>query len=377
MQTERPGTPLPGPMTTNPLPIACLVPDLPGADAILPYLRRIDAARWYTNFGPLSGEFEAQAADIAGGGMAAQCVAVASGTQALECALGALDLPSGSRVLIPAFTFPATALAVLHAGHVPVLADVAADRWTLTPEAAAPLAVQAQCRAVIPVAALGCPVDAAGFDRLADTTGIAVLIDGAGALGAQPLGQAPIAFSLHATKPLGIGEGGLVATRDGALAKRVRQRANFGFVHHQVTLRGGNAKLSEYAAAVGLAQLARGNEVLARRDAVWARYRARLAVLDGVVLQAGFASRAPAMLAVRVAAGGEACAAALAAGGIESRRWYCPPLHRHPALADLPTCGTLTVTETLDAELLGLPFHAFLTDADLDRIVGALRAILR
>lgn len=361
-------------MTLTPPPIACLVPDLPGADAILPYLRRIDAARWYTNFGPLSRAFEVQAAGIAGGGTPAQCVAVASGTQALECALGALELPTGTRVLVPAFTFPATVLAVLRSGHVPVLADVAPDSWTLTPEAAAPLAAQARCRVIIPVAALGCPVDAAGFDRLADATGIAVLIDGAGALGAQPLGRAPIAFSLHATKPLGIGEGGLVATRDQALAERVRQHANFGFAGYRVTLRGGNAKLSEYAAAVGLAQLARAGEVLGRRNAVWARYRARLVARDGVVLQAGFTSRAPAMLAVRVAAGGEACAAALCAEGIESRRWYCPPLHRHPALADLPTCGTLAITETLDAELLGLPFHAFLTDADLDRIVGALRA---
>ena len=356
--------------------VRCLVPDLPSADAILPYLRRIDAARWYTNFGPLAAEFEQHAASIAGGDAPAHCVALSSGTTALACALGALGLPAGSRVLVPAFTFPATALAVLHAGHVPVLGDVSSDHWTLTPDTAAPMVAKARCRAVLPVAALGRPIDVEGFDRLADATGIAVLIDGAGALGVQPLGRAPVAFSLHATKPLGIGEGGLLATRDAALAERVRRLANFGFTGNVITQRGGNAKLSEFAAAVGLAQLARAPHVLGRRDALWTRYRSRLATVDGVVMQSGFASRAPAMLAVRVARGGAACAAALAAQGIESRRWYCPPLHRQPALADLPVAGELLVTDTLDAEVVGLPFHAFLIDADLDRVAVALRTAI-
>ena len=183
------------------------MPDLPGAEAILPFLREIDAARWYTNFGPLAARFERQAALLAGGDQPLHCVAAASGTLALECALRALELPTRSRVLVPAFTFPATALAVLNAGHVPVLADVDRESWTLTPALAETQLVQAKCVAVVPLAALGCPVDVAGFDLLAAARGIAVVVDGAGAFGLQSVGAAPVAFSLHATKPLGIGEG--------------------------------------------------------------------------------------------------------------------------------------------------------------------------
>ena len=140
--------------------IACLVPDLPAAEAILPYLREIDAARWYTNFGPLATRFEARAAALVGADPPPHCVATASGTLALECALRALDLPAASRVLVPAFTFPATALAVLSAGHVPVLADVDPGSWTLTTALVEAQLDRVACRAVWRAAAQ-CLVSAA------------------------------------------------------------------------------------------------------------------------------------------------------------------------------------------------------------------------
>jgi dTDP-4-amino-4,6-dideoxygalactose transaminase len=279
-------------------------------------------------------------------------------------------------VLVPAFTFPATALAVLNAGYVPVLADVDRESWTLTPALAHAQLAHAYCRAVVPVAALGCPVDVAGFDQLAMARGVAVVVDGAGAFGLQDVGTAPVAFSLHATKPLGIGEGGLVVTRDAAFAQRVRQQSNFGFQQHALAVAGTNAKLSEYAAAVGLAQLSRAAEVFARRRVGWERLRTALQGVEGVTLQRGMAAAGPAVLAVRIPGDGSAGRDALAAQGIESRRWYCPPLHRHPALAALPRAGALDVAEDLDAHLVGVPFHAFLTAADCDRIAGALRGAL-
>ncbi len=366
-----------------PHPLSCLVPDLPAADELLPYLRRIDQGRRYTNFGPLVDEFERRLASFLGRpGSEPHCVTVASGTAALELALAALGLPPGSRVLVPAFTFPATASAVLRAGLEPRVADVDPASWALAPEAAAPLIERHRCRAVIPVAVFGCAIDVAGWDAYAAATGIPVLVDAAAGLGVHEVGRhVHTAFSLHATKPMGIGEGGVVVTADGELAERVRRMSNFGFAAGRAMMVGTNAKLSEYAAAVGLAQLERWPRLRALRGALWDRYWPLLRAIDGVVLQRGFAAAPPAVLALATPMDGAACVAALAAEGIEARRWYCPPLHRHPAFAHLEHAGAgdapgLPVAEALGAHVVGPPFHNFLSPDDLERIAETLRRVL-
>jgi len=111
--------------------IRCLVPDLPSAAELLPWLQRIDANRWYTNGGPLVREFEQRLGEFMGGG--ASCVTLSSGMSALELGLLALGIGAGKRVLLPALTFPATALAVSRCGAEPVLCDVAAGTWSMTP----------------------------------------------------------------------------------------------------------------------------------------------------------------------------------------------------------------------------------------------------
>jgi dTDP-4-amino-4,6-dideoxygalactose transaminase len=318
-------------------------------------------------------------ADVVGG----DCVTLSSGTAALELGISALGLPQGSRVLLPAFTFPATLLAVRRCGLDAILCDVCSETWTLTPDIARQCLRYRDCRLVLPVAAFGCvlPVDA--WDSFAAETGVPVLIDAAAALGAQRVGRSTnAAFSLHATKPLGIGEGGLFATSNAELAERVRRMSNFGFEHGLVTYAGGtNAKLSEYAAAVGLAQLDRWPELLRRRTAQWLKFHSALTAISGVQVQAGFGRYPPAAVSARLPADAPGVADSLAAAGIETRRWYFPPLHRHPLWASSDRVGprggiTLPVTEALAARNLGLPFHTALTDDDLGSIVNALRSAL-
>ncbi len=358
--------------------VKLLVPDLPRAEALLPYLRRIDEAAWYTNRGPLVQEYERACERLIGSnGRDVRCVTASSGTAALELALRATPLPPGSRVLVPAFTFPATVIAIMRAGHQPILCDVDAERWVLTPAIAAASARAHACRAVVPVAAFGVPLDLDGWDALAASDGLTVVIDGGGALGAMPAARrVTLVYSLHATKPLGVGEGGLIATPDATLAERAQRLANYGFAAHHIDEAGTNAKLSEYAAAVGLAQIDRVQELLTRRGAVWAQWREALDQLPQLMTQHGVGTAAPANLVVRLPGDAEHIRSVLARDGIETRRWYCPPVHEHRAFADLPRCGPLVEADRLGRQALGLPFHTRLTAADIVRIVKALRIAL-
>jgi dTDP-4-amino-4,6-dideoxygalactose transaminase len=180
---------------------------------------------------------------------------------------------------------------------------------------------------------------------------------------------------------MGIGEGGLFVSADRALAESVRRLANFGFVAYVVnSVQGANAKLSEYAAAVGLAQLERWPRLLERRLAVFAQYRQALAQLPQVRMQAQ-TQWPPATLSVQLPQQAPAVASALAEAGIETRRWYLPPLYRHPAFGHLRRIGPaggerLPVTESLDETLLGLPFHTRLSSDDVAAVVRVLAARL-
>ena len=368
-----------GPSNSSRYAIRCLVPNLPPASELLPYLERIEQNRWYSNFGPLLLEYENRLAQMIGG----RCVTLSSGTAALELGITALALPAGSHVILPAFAFPAPLLAVLRCGLQPVFCDVCPDTWTLTPEIALEALARSDCKLVLPVSTFGHPLPTEAWDRFAQTTGVAVLMDAAPALGLQRVGKlAHAAFSLHATKPLGIGEGGVFATSDADLAERVRRITNYGLAHGLVSHPGGtNAKLSEYAAAVGLVQLERWPELLNRRLSIWRQYSAALSELPGIRIQAGWTELPPTLLSVHLPVNASRVAIAMTAAGIETRRWYLPPLHHHPLFAGMDRLGphgetTLPVTENIALHHLGLPFHTYLSEGDISSISQAVGACL-
>jgi dTDP-4-amino-4,6-dideoxygalactose transaminase len=165
---------------------------------------------------------------------------------ALELGLQALGVGRGMRVLLPALTFPATALAVMRCGAVPVFGDVCPRRWTLTPAIAVAALERELFDLVMPVATFGQSLPHGDWDQFVASTKVPVLADAAAALGVQAIGRlVHWTFSLHATKPMGIGEGGLFVSADAAVTERVRRLANFGFDAGIVRLEGGtNAKLS-------------------------------------------------------------------------------------------------------------------------------------
>ncbi|HEY0649373.1 DegT/DnrJ/EryC1/StrS family aminotransferase [Phenylobacterium sp.] len=346
--------------------IRLYIPDLPDADELVPFWRRIDAARWYTNFGPLEQAFAMAAATLLDAERPPGVATASSGTAALALALQALELPAGSRVLAPALTFPATAAAILAAGLEPLLADVDPNTWTLTPDIARRWT--ASVSAVVPVATFGVALPATAWDSFAEETGLPVVLDAAGALGRQKAPRRCVAvFSLHATKTLGVGEGGLVAAHHADLVARVRQLSNFGFEDGVAAVAAGNGKLSEWHAAVGLAQIPRAETLWGAKDRLCGAYRR---ALPGVPMQA----ETPGNLVVRLPISAERVARQLAAEGIETRRWYQPDLTRHPAYEQLPRAGELSATASLHDHLLGLPFHSRLTDDEVSTVARALIA---
>jgi len=371
---------MPDPKQPGRIPL--LIPDMPAADDVLPFLRRIDAARWYTNFGPLVREFEQALAAAVGAGMPAHVATVASCTAGLELALAAAELRPGSRVLLPALTFVATAMAIRRSGHQPVLADVDSSSWLLTPEIARRIVTRENIDCVMPVSAFGCAQDAAAWDEFGAKTRIPVIIDAAGAFGNQAIGRhAAAVFSLHATKSLGIGEGGFVASGSAQFAARVRQLSNFGIdlATGNAQQIGSNAKMSEYHAAVGLAALARWNEVRVKRIVMAAEYAAELAAAcPAVTLQQRPATGVYTIFSVCLPerTDVETVRARLHAAGIETRRWYVPLLFGHAALNGLPAADALRTCRGIAGRLLGLPMHLELSAADRTRVCRTLAAAL-
>lgn len=367
--------------------IQCLVPDLPEPRDILPYLEEMHAARWYSNFGPLNARFEEAMKPFINGGVVGSdlnIVSFTSATTALEAALRSIGLREGARVLIPTLTFPATATAVINAGFTPVLSDVDADSWEMLPHHAQRAMAGQTIDAVMPVSAYGKPIPVTEWDRFAIETGVPVIADTAAALGQQPAGtNIHMAFSLHATKPFSVGEGGLLVTPDAKLAERARSWSNFGFSgpHGVISQIGTNAKMGEYYAATGLVQIERWQHIKSRRQAVLDMYREALAQLGNAIKwQAAANPFIPATFVINSGGKAKLIEHAMAEAGIHTRFWYLPPLYEHPALKNvaqgIDPVAFFPVTEDLKKSLIGLPFHAFLTQQDVDDVAATLAQIL-
>lgn len=364
--------------------VPLMMPSLPTADELLPYLRRIDAARWYSNFGPLVSEFERRITEAFTSAGQCRVVSVSSCTAGIELALRALALPSGAPILVPALTFIATASAVRCAGLSPVVADIDSRTWLLTPDIARAAVRAIGARAVIPVTTFGAEQDGEAWSAFARDTGVPVVIDAAAGYGNQrDPGPTCAVFSLHATKPLAAGEGGFVVTRDAGLAHAIRRLTNFGINLDRpadgpigsAVATGTNAKLSEYHAAVALASLDRWPQTASERNALYARaLRAAQAACRGRLAQQAVADDtvrgvSPYLFPDRATR--DRAESSCRDRGIGTRRWYLPTIDRQPAfghVAHLPTPNADAIGE----RLLGVPFYPGLADGAIDEIAGAL-----
>jgi dTDP-4-amino-4,6-dideoxygalactose transaminase len=356
--------PVPQP-SASPVPVAR--PFMPTADTILPYLERIDAKRWYSNFGPLLIELEARlAARFAKPTLA--CTA-ANGTQTLTLALMALGAKPGGLCVIPSWTFVATAHAAIQAGLVPWFVDVDPVTGVLDADHVRERLTHAPgpVSAIVPVAAFGQPLDPAPWAKLAEDTGLPVVIDAAASFDSVSAAPIPTMVSLHATKSLGIGEGGFIASEDAGFIDRFRALTSFGFMgDREARFAANNAKLSEYTCAVGMAALDQWPSTRTAYATTAQRLRMALLHTPSVVFQPGWGlDWVSSTCVVELPEGAtSAVEVALKAQGVDSRRWWGNGCHRAPAFAHYPA-DALPASERFAASTLGLPYFA---DMDIDQV---------
>jgi perosamine synthetase len=328
-------------------------------------------------------------------------VAVSSGTTALQTAVACLDLEAGDEVILPAFTIISCVLAVLQAGGVPVLVDADPQTWCLDVEQVR-ARITLRTRAIMAVPIYGHPVDMDPLLRVADDYGLAVIEDAAEAHGAEYLvgraGEQPrwrragsfglvSCFSFYANKLVTTGEGGMVLTDDPRLAERARSLRNLCFLpqqrfyHEQL---GFNFRLSGLQAALGLGQIERMPDIVARKRQVGDAYRRGLAATPGLALQAeqSWARSVFWMNGILLAEGRGLTAAGLAtaleARGVETRPFFLG-MHEQPALLErgLFRGERYPVTEHLARYGLCLPSGLALTDAQVHDVCAAVTAALR
>ncbi|MBS0662661.1 MAG: DegT/DnrJ/EryC1/StrS family aminotransferase [Verrucomicrobia bacterium] len=342
------------------------------ADEIRAAIDRVLASGHYI-LGPEVEAFEREFAAYHGGG---EAVGVANGTEAIELALRAVGVGRGDLVATVANTVTATVAAIEQIGARPCFVEIDAGTMLMAPAALESLlsARRGEVKAVVPVHLYGLPADLPAIVALARKHGAKVVEDCAQSHGARIAGRAAgtwgeaAAFSFYPTKNLGaLGDGGAVLARDPAVAAKVRLLRQYGWKQRYVSdATGRNSRLDELQAAilrVKLRHLDLENQVRRERAARYLRRLAAAALRLPAVLTGAepvwhqFAIRLPARDALRVY---------LADRGIQCGILYPVPVHRQPAFADPAT--QLPETERACAEVLCLPVHPAVTEADVDRV---------
>ncbi len=326
--------------------------------------------------GPKVGELELAIAEAC---ETAHAAVVSSGTAALHLALLALGVRSGDEVIVPAYTFPATANAVELCGAHAVLVDIDPETFNLRPELVAEC-VTGRTRAVVAVHLFGRPVD---WDTLASAVPerVALIEDAAGALGARYRGRACGSLgvlgclSFHPRKIVTTGEGGAVTTDDAELADAVRRLR-----HHGLTMRDGevdlpepglNYRLPDVLCAIGIPQVARLEALLRERERVASLYEERLRELVAPPAAAAGDRHGWQAYVVSLERRDQALHA-LRRDGIEAQIGTYA-LQRFAAYQDR---GAFPGAERAFAHALALPFSTSLTDSEVDRVVEALSHFL-
>jgi UDP-4-amino-4-deoxy-L-arabinose-oxoglutarate aminotransferase len=362
-------------------------------DSELRYVEEVLRSGWW-GYGPVCRHLEATVAGWCGPGRHA--LAVSSCTAALHLALVTAGVRPGDEVVVPAITYVATAATVLHAGAVPVFADVEPGTLTLSARSVEPL-LGPRTRAVMPVHYAGIGTDFDAVRALVDGRGIAVVEDAAHALGARrpdgrPVGAAGafVCFSFAPTKPLPSCAGGALVYGDLAVAAELTARSCLGLeldtfrrfsearalLPQHVVREGWHYRLNDVAAAIAVAQLERLEATRLRRAALVAAYREGLAGLAEVELLAEPPGGLPSwyLMSIRVAATSrDRLRAFLAEHGVDSGVHYSS-LRSQPLFRDCR--GAVPVAEREAARIVTLPLHEGLGSDDVERVCGLIRRFL-
>lgn len=351
---------------------------LPG-ESFVSDVQKILASRRLTN-GEYVREFEAAAAEYLG---VPHCVAVSSCTTGLVLTLRALKLQG--EVILPSFTFHATAHAVAWNGLTPVFADCEPDSFCIGTSAVRER-LSSRTAAILAVHIFGNPANVLELEAIAANAGVPLICDSAHAFGSKVgarsiggFGEAEV-FSFSPTKLVVAGEGGLVATRNVTLANRLRAARNYGDAgNSDPELLGLNARMSEFHAALAVRGLAGIEERIARRNQIRLRYEASLGAIPGVsfqrIRQENRSSCKDFSILVDASLFGRSpdwLRDFLREENIETRRYFWPPVHRQKLYRAAWDGQPLPVTERISNCVLNLPIYSSLTDEEVDSICDAI-----
>ncbi len=312
------------------------------------------------------------------------CVAVSNCTTALMLVLRALNLHG--EVIVPSFTFYATAHAILWNDLKPVFADC--DPLTFCVDAeSVRKRITSRTAAIVAVHVFGNPAEVRGLEEIASNLSIPLVYDAAHAFGSSTegvriggFGTAEV-FSFSPTKLVVAAEGGLIATRDASLARTLRAARNYGDAGTgDPNVVGLNGRMSEFHAALALRAIDSADRRIARRNEIRCRYENRLRPLPGLTFQTLPEGTSSSCKDFSLIVDGQQFGRsrdwlfqALRAEHIDVRRYFWPPVHRQKLYRDIWDGNPLPATDSISDRVISLPIYSSLGDADVDKVCDAIR----
>lgn len=346
-------------------------------------IRQLWDSHWLTNMGVKHKQLQKELEEFLG---VPHVTLYTNGHLALENAIAALNLPKGGEVITTPFTFASTTHAIVRNGLVPVFSDIREDNYTIDTSQIEAL-ITDQTVAIVPVHVYGnlCNVDE--IDRIAKKYGLKVIYDAAHAFAVKYKGVSSACFgdasmfSFHATKVFNTIEGGCVCFKNDSWVQLLNDQKNFG-IHseEEVAFVGGNAKMNEFQAAMGICNLHHLNDEIAKRKKVVERYRERLSGVEGIQLSSIQENVESNYAYFPVVFDGykytrNEVFEKLAEVGIGARKYFYPLTNSFECYRNYPTAGVekTPVAQHIALRVLTLPLYADLSLEDVDRICNVIR----
>ena len=339
-------------------------------------------SHWLTNMGAKHKRLQAELEEYLD---VPHCILYTNGHLALENAIAALNLPKGVEVITTPFTFASTTHAIVRNGLVPVFCDIKEDDYTIDTKKLEAL-ITDNTVAIVPVHVYGNMCDVDEIDRIAKKYGLKVIYDAAHAFAVKYKGQSSATFgdasmfSFHATKVFNTIEGGCICFKNDAWVTLLNDMKNFG-IHgpESVEYSGGNAKMNEFQAAMGLCNMKHLAEEIQKRKVVFERYRERLSGIDGIKLnniqkdvESNYAYFPVVFDGYKYTR--NEVFERLAEQGIGARKYFYPLTNSFECYRNYPTAGTekTPVAQHMALRVLTLPLYADLTLEEVERICDVI-----
>ena len=356
---------------------------MPQLSEITPYFEELDRTGIYSNYGPMDRKLRAAISKRCG---ATDAILTSSGTTAITVALldiihsnnKASEAGKNKFCIMPSYTFVGTAHAVCNAGMTPFFADVDEVSLMLTPENAleAMSALDEPPAAIVVVSAFGCPMDFDAWRGFEKKHGIPIVFDAAAAFSTlKNIDMDYVCVSFHATKIPSLGEGGAVLCNSSSLAEQLILRTGFGFVgeNRDAKLRGGNFRVSEYAACVGLASLDQLDENLEVLNRKAQQYKQLLVGAPCRFLENYGEEWVSSTLNVVLDDNSVVdCLKQLTENKVPYRHWWGFGCHTQSAFSAFGSVP-LRTTNAVAPRVVGLPFHKYILDEHIEKVTECLK----